>query len=74
MFAVVMIVDWSVDLEQYHNAKTGSSVGSNHCSSSTHRPPNEYSCRLYTNNISVISLLVLTFTLDIVLVGILETS
>lgn len=63
-----------MDLEKYYNAETESSVRSNYCSGSTHRPPIEYHCRSYTGYIGVIPLVVLMFTLDIVLVEILEIS
>jgi len=41
MFALVMILDWSVDHEENYNVLAMSSIGSNHCCCSTHRPPIE---------------------------------
>jgi len=70
----VTILDWSMDSKENNDVKTRSSIGSKHCCCSTHRPPIQWGRRSYMHQLCVISLVMLTFIQDIVLVWFLEIS
>jgi len=69
-----MILDWSMDSDEYNEVWTSMSLGSYDCCCAlTGLGLNEVG-RAYKVNVCVISPVLFTFKLDIVLVGLLEIS